>query len=134
MNADYIFVYGSLRSEFKSPSRTVLDDHAEFLGEATFQGKLYMIDWYPGVVESNDPDDIVQGEAYKIIDNDPVLSKLDQYEGCSSNDPKPHEFERKEKTVKLKDGKEIAAWIYIYVFPVAGKEQIPSGDFVSYMD
>lgn len=131
MSPNHIFVYGSLRRELKSSARTVLDDHAEFVGEATFQGKLYMIEWYPGVVESSHPGDIVYGEVYKIKNEAIVLAKLDQYEGCSPNDPKPHEFERKEKNVRLKNGKEIAAWIYIYVFPVSGKEQIHSGDFVN---
>lgn len=131
MPTDYIFVYGSLRRKFKSPARTVLDDHAEFIGEATFQGKLYMIEWYPGVVESDDPDDIVYGELYKIFDTATVLSKLDQYEGCSPNDSKQHEFERKEKNIRLKSGKEVTAWMYIYVLSVSGKERIQSGDFVS---
>lgn len=132
MSAAYIFVYGSLRKEFGSPAKTVLDDHAEFIGEATFQGKLYMIDWYPGVVESDDPDEVVHGEVYKIKNEALVLSKLDQYEGCSPSDSEPHEFERKEKSVKLKKGEELSSWVYIYVFPVVDKVQIHSGDFVNY--
>lgn len=132
MPVNHIFVYGSLRREFASPARRVLDEHAEFVGKATFRGKLYIIDWYPGVVESDHPDDTVVGEVYKILNEAEVLAKLDQYEGCSPGDPKPHEFARKEKTVRLQNGKEILAWIYIYVMAVSGKERIPSGDFFTF--
>lgn len=132
MSTEYIFVYGSLRRHFASPARRVLDDHAEFVGEATFRGKLYMIDWYPGVVESDSPEDGVAGEVYRIIHESSVLSKLDHYEGYSADDPTPHEFERKEKPVQLTNGDEIVAWIYVYVFPTSGKEQIHSGDYVTF--
>lgn len=132
MATDYIFVYGSLRSEFRSSSHSVLKEHADFIGKATFRGKLYMIDWYPGVVESDDSDDSVIGEVYKIRNKAEVLSTLDHYEGCSPGDPKPHHFARKEKTVQLLSGEEISAWIYIYVMDTSGKEQIASGDFFTF--
>lgn len=130
MSTNHIFVYGSLRSEFDSPAQYVLRKHAEFIGKATFQGKLYMIDWYPGVVESDDPNGIVHGELYKFKDEGIVLSKLDRYEGCSPDNSAPHEFERKEKTVQLLNGEQIQAWIYIFVLPVSGKEKIASGDYI----
>lgn len=132
MSTNHIFVYGSLRREFRSPARKVLENHAEYVGEATFQGRLYMIDWYPGVVESDDPEDIVHGELYKFNNEGIVLTKLDQYEGCSPGDPKPHEFDRKKKFVHLKNEEKILAWVYIYVMQVSGKKEIHSGDFVSY--
>ncbi|MDX1642261.1 MAG: gamma-glutamylcyclotransferase family protein [Balneolaceae bacterium] len=132
MSTDHIFVYGSLRREFRSPARKVLDNHAEFVGEATLQGKLYMIDWYPGVVESNDPGDIVYGEVYKIKNENIVLTKLDRYEGCSPADPKPHQFTRKEKRVKLNNGKDLLAWVYLFVSDLSEKEQISSGDYTAF--
>lgn len=133
MTTEYIFVYGSLRSEFTSPAQSVLRDYAEFIEKATLQGKLYRIDWYPGVVESDDPDEIVHGEVYKMTDQETVLSKLDQYEGCSPGDPIPHEFERQIKKIRLLNGEEILAWMYTFVLPESGKERILSGDYVKYL-
>lgn len=130
---DLIFVYGSLRKDFSSPARDVLDEHAEFVGEATFQGKLYKIDWYPGVVPSGDPGDSVIGEVYKIIDRAEIFSKLDRYEGCSPSDPKPHAFVRKQKSVVLSNSTSVEAWIYLYSHPVTDKEEIPSGDYLEFM-
>lgn len=132
MSAEYIFVYGSLRKGFSSPARGVLDDHTEFFGEATFPGKLYQIDWYPGVVPSDQPDDLVYGEVYEIIDREEVLSKLDRYEGCSDVDPTPHVFIRKKMPVQLKKGGELMAWVYLYALPVDDKVHIPSGDYQQY--
>lgn len=38
---DYIFVYGTLRREIDHPAHQLLSRGAEWIGEATFQGKLY---------------------------------------------------------------------------------------------
>lgn len=131
MEPEFIFVYGSLRKGFSSPAREVLDNHTEFINKARFQGKLFKIDWYPGVVPSEDEDDIVYGEVYKIINREEVLSKLDHYEGCSPSDPKPHAFVRKEMPVVL-NNKEITAWIYLFDLPVDDMIQIRSGDYLKY--
>ena len=134
MSAEYLFVYGSLRRDFSSPASRVLDDHAEYIGEAIFQGKLYKIDWYPGVVPSVDLDDKVLGEVYKINNREEVHPNLDRYEGCSPADPKPHAFARKESRVRLKSGDEITAWIYLYEWTVDDKERIPSGDYLDHKE
>ncbi|NBC67163.1 MAG: gamma-glutamylcyclotransferase [Bacteroidetes bacterium] len=131
---DLIFVYGSLRKDFSSPAREVLEKHAEFVGEAKFQGKLYKIDWYPGVVPSDDPSDCVIGEVYKIIDRGEVFSKLDRYEGCAPSDPKPHAFVRKQKSVTLRNSTLVKVWIYLYTHPVTEKEMIASGDYIEFMN
>ena len=132
MSDNYLFVYGSLRRDFSSPASKVLTDYAEYVGEATFQGRMYKIDWYPGVVPSDDPDDRVLGEVYKITDKSEVLPKLDRYEGCSPEDPKPHAFARKQRLVTLDNGGTIDAWIYLYTHPVTGQEEILSGDYLEH--
>lgn len=132
MATEYIFVYGSLRRGFASPAREVLDDYAEFISDAIYQGKLYKIDWYPGVVPSDDEDDIVHGEVYKIINREEVLRKLDRYEGCSTMDQKPHAFVRKKVEVKS-SGNEITAWIYLYDLSIDDMVLISSGDYLKYV-
>lgn len=131
MSSEYIFVYGSLRRGFSSPAREVLDDYAEFSGRATFQGKLYKIEWYPGVIPSEDEADRVIGELYKITNREKVLPKLDHYEGCSADDPKPHAFVRREVTV-TSNSEKIKAWIYLFDLPVDHMVQIRSGDYLKY--
>jgi gamma-glutamylcyclotransferase (GGCT)/AIG2-like uncharacterized protein YtfP len=131
MATQYIFVYGSLRKRFSSPARVVLDHHAEYVGEAAFRGKLYEIDWYPGVIPSKDQNDLVHGEVYKMTNPEEVLSKLDQYEGCLPMDPKPHAFVRKQAQVSLEGG-EVTAWIYLYDLSVEDLVQIPSGDYLKF--
>jgi gamma-glutamylcyclotransferase (GGCT)/AIG2-like uncharacterized protein YtfP len=91
-----------------------------------------MIDWYPGVVESENPNDIVHGEVYEVENEEPLLMELDRYEGCSIDDSEPHEFIRMEKSVKLQNSRLLTAWIYIYQRPVSNKERISSGDFASF--
>jgi gamma-glutamylcyclotransferase (GGCT)/AIG2-like uncharacterized protein YtfP len=132
MSAKYIFTYGSLLSAFDNPAQDLLKEHARFLDKATFRGKLFMIDWYPGVVESENPNDIVHGEVYEIENKEPLLKELDRYEGCSIDDSEPHEFIRMEKSVKLQNSRFLTAWIYIYQRPVSNKERISSGDFASF--
>ncbi len=89
-----------------------------------------MIEWYPGVIESDDSSDKVIGEVYQIKNQKVLLSQLDQYEGCSSHDPEPHEFIRRVKSVLLESGEKIRAWIYLFDQAVSDKERIFSGNFL----
>ncbi len=132
MATDHIFIYGSLRREFSSPVRSVLEHHAEFIGVGTVPGKLYNIDWYPGALESEDPDECVTGAVYRVRNRNIVFSKLDQYEGCSAEQPRPHEFIRKKLPINLQSTGKLRAWIYLYNRSVSGKERIPSGDYAAY--
>jgi pyruvate carboxylase len=49
-NEDYLFVYGTLRSQMNDPLHRLLETHAVLVGTGTFQGKLYDLGRYPGVV------------------------------------------------------------------------------------
>lgn len=91
-----------------------------------------MIEWYPGVIESDDSSDKVIGEVYQIKNQKVLLSQLDQYEGCSSHAPEPHEFIRRVKFVLLESGEKIRAWIYLFDQAVSEKERILSGDFLNH--
>ena len=48
----YLFVYGTLRRDTNSEMFQLLARQADFVGGANYQGKLYKIDDYPGVVAS----------------------------------------------------------------------------------
>jgi len=129
MIPDYIFVYGTLRRDANSEMHQLLAKYAEFVDDASYRGKLYKIDYYPGAVSSDDPNDAVQGEVYRLHQADVVLALLDQYEEFGPGFPVPNEFIRKKQTVLLKCGRTVTAWVYVYNHPTEGLELVESGNF-----
>jgi gamma-glutamylcyclotransferase (GGCT)/AIG2-like uncharacterized protein YtfP len=127
---DYLFVYGTLMRGARHPMGALLAEHAEFVGEAVFQGRLYRIGRYPGAVASAAPGDEVFGEVFRLHRAADVLARLDVYEGCGPDWPQPTEFARARHRVMLADGAAIEAWAYLYNWPVAGFPQIASGRFL----
>ena len=64
---DVIFTYGTLRPGLGERAEAhAFRAEATLIGPATFQGKLYAIDWYPGVIDSSDPLDVVIGDLFKV--------------------------------------------------------------------
>jgi gamma-glutamylcyclotransferase (GGCT)/AIG2-like uncharacterized protein YtfP len=131
MNPDeYIFVYGTLRRDTNSEAHRLLAKYAEFVDDATYQGKLYKVDYYPGIVPSDDPNDAVQGEVYLLHQSDVLLTLLDQYEECGPEFPEPNEYNRQKQPVLLKVGRLVTAWVYIYSHSTLGLELLKSGNFL----
>jgi gamma-glutamylcyclotransferase (GGCT)/AIG2-like uncharacterized protein YtfP len=129
MNDRFLFVYGTLRRDTDSEMHHFLARHADFVGDATYQGKLYVIGDYPGVVPSEDRSDFVQGEVYRLRDSDYVLSRLDRYEECGPGFSEPTEYIRKIQPVRLQSGETIPAWVYLYNRPTDNLERAAAGDF-----
>lgn len=132
MSNEFIFVYGTLRKAFAIDMHQPLAQFCEFVSEGSMQGKLYEVEGYPGVVETNDLSDRVIGELYKIVERDALFSILDDYEMCSEHYPQPHEYLRKEIQVSTVNNQIIPAWVYIYNYSVAELQFIPSGDYLSF--
>ncbi len=78
MKDEFLFVYGTLRRDVVGEMYRLLARYSDFVGEATYQGKLYKVTHYPGVVPSNDPADLVQGEVYRI--RNPDLVRVSYFE------------------------------------------------------
>lgn len=127
MNPDYIFVYGTLRHAANTEMSQLLIKHATFIDEASFQGKLYQIDYYTGAVASDNPDDVVQGEVYLLNQAEIVLFLLDQYEEFGPTFPEPNEYLRQQQPVLLNNGRLITAWVYVYNLSTEGLKLIQSG-------
>lgn len=127
---DYIFVYGTLRRDANSEMHQLLAKHTEFVNDATYQGKLYKIDYYPGAVSSDDPNDAVQGEVYLLHQADVVLPLLDRYEEFGPEFPEPNEFIRKQQAVLLKNGCSVMAWVYVYNHSTEDLELIKSANYI----
>jgi len=92
-------------------------------GEGWFQGRLYRVAHYPGVVASDDPDDKVRGLLVRLSRPAAILPALDAYEGV------PDLYTRQQALVTKVDGEQVTAWIYIYNRPVDHLSRIRTGDF-----
>jgi gamma-glutamylcyclotransferase (GGCT)/AIG2-like uncharacterized protein YtfP len=130
MVPEFIFVYGTLRKQKASDMYPVLARHCEYFSEGVIPGKLFEVCGYPGAIESGDTHDKVFGELYKILDQKPVLERLDEYEECSHRFPVPHEYSRKRISVELIGGASVVAWVYLYNHDVSTLQQIISGDYL----
>jgi gamma-glutamylcyclotransferase (GGCT)/AIG2-like uncharacterized protein YtfP len=129
MTSDRLFVYGTLMRGFDHPMAKLLRQAADFIGEARCQGRLYRIKHYPGLVLSDDADDVVFGEVYRLRRPNELLREFDMYEACGEGFAEPTEYIRQMLPVTLGDGAVGEAWTYIYNWPVAHLPRIASGRF-----
>lgn len=127
----YLFVYGTLMQETNHSMAQLLVKHSEFICRASMQGQLYLIDYYPGAILSDNKDDIVYGELYKVSNASWVLSQLDDYEECSSSFPEPHEYQRQLINIQpdTTDIRISHAWAYLYQYSLDNKSRIKNGQF-----
>ncbi len=102
----------------------VLADYSVYVDDASIQAVLYEVDAYPCVIESTNPNDKVAGELYKILDSETLLPLLDEYEECTEQFPKPHEYIRKPLLITLTDGNYVIAWVYVYNHDVSQLQRI----------
>ena len=130
MTSDRLFVYGTLMRGFDHPMARLLSANADFLGEATCRGRLYLVRHYPGLVLSDDSDDVVHGELFRLRARDELLREFDMYEACGEGFKPPTEYVRDVLQVTLVDGSASAAWTYVYNWPVAKLPRIASGRFL----
>ena len=130
MTSDRLFVYGTLMRGYVHPMAKLLSANADFLGEATCRGRLYMVKHYPGLVLSDDAGEIVHGELYRLREVDAMLREFDMYEACGEGFPEPTQYVRQMLSVMLADGAANEAWTYVYNWPVADLKRIESGRFL----
>jgi gamma-glutamylcyclotransferase (GGCT)/AIG2-like uncharacterized protein YtfP len=127
---DRVFVYGTLMRGFDHPMSKLLASGADFLGEASCRGRLYMVAHYPGLLHSDDPGDIVFGELFRLRKPDELMAALDNYESVGPGYEPPTLYLRERIAVTLTDGSTSEAWTYIYNKPVIETKRITSGRFL----
>lgn len=132
MDPQFIFVYGTLRRGGNSKMHGLLASYSEYLSAGEAQGILYLLDGYPGMIESSEITDKVFGEVYKIGDSSKLLALLDDYEECSDKFPLPHEYIRKQLPVKLVNGAQLLASVYLFNRDISNLKAIKSGDYIQY--
>ena len=129
-----LFVYGSLRSGFKSPVYEYISRFFSFVGEARVRGKLFDMGSYPAGVATHD-NTFITGELYKLnreSDFSWVIGQLDDYEGVNVEPDEMQLFRREIAEVFLNGGI-THAWIYWFSGDVSGKVLIASGDILQFM-
>ena len=130
MMQDRLFVYGTLMRGFDHPMAQLLSRSADFIGEARCLGRLYLVKHYPGLVVSDDPDEVVFGELYRLRQPAELLGEFDMYEACGEGFAEPTEYVRQMLSVTLYDQTAERAWSYIYNWPTTRLPRIASGRFL----
>ncbi|MDB5228695.1 MAG: ytfP [Bacteroidota bacterium] len=127
---EYLFTYGTLRLNQSHPIAEFLSERAALVGLATLpKAKLYKIDWYPALIETNNEADEVVGDVFRL-DEPGALAKIDEYEGIGVGEP-PYEYRRAKVKIQTEDA-EIESWVYFYnVALPSTAEIIESGDYLN---
>ncbi|WP_375415170.1 gamma-glutamylcyclotransferase [uncultured Bradyrhizobium sp.] len=126
---NHLFVYGTLMRGFDHPMAKLLSSSADFVGAARCRGRLYMVKHYPGLVLSDEANDVVFGELVRLRAPQVSLATFDDYEGCGPGTASP-QYLRQVLPVTLDDGTVSEAWTYVYNRPVAKLKRITSGRFL----
>lgn len=130
----HLFVYGSLRSGFRSPVYEYISRFFHFIAEAKVKGKLFDMGSYPGGVPANEESYII-GELYQIKDESEfswAIGQLDDYEGVNVESDEIQLY-RRELTDVFINNEVFPAWIYWYNGDVSGRPAIASGDLMEYL-
>jgi gamma-glutamylcyclotransferase (GGCT)/AIG2-like uncharacterized protein YtfP len=130
-----LFVYGSLRSGFRSPVYEYISRFFSFAGDAKVKGKIFDMGSYPAGVPATD-DSYIIGELYHIKNPNEfswAIGQLDDYEGVNVEADEVQLY-RREITPVVINGETVIAWIYWYNGDVSGKQEIVSGDMMEYLD
>lgn len=133
-NVYTLFVYGSLRSGFRSPAYEYISQFFNFIGEAKVKGKLFDMGSYPAAIPANE-ETFIAGELYVIRDESEfswAIGQLDDYEGVNVESDEVQLYRRELAEAIIAD-KNIIAWMYWYNGDVKGKPEIVSGDVLEYL-
>ena len=75
---EFLFVYGTLRSEFPHPLAKRLSTQAKFVGKGSTPGLLYDFGWYPGAKFDPHARTHVIGEVFSLKNAERLLAELDR--------------------------------------------------------
>lgn len=121
---ELVFVYGTLRRGGSNHFRMA---GADFIADGTIMGRMYRIDWYPGLVLDPAGDEI-RGEIYSV--GPEQLSALDVFEGVSAGEVDGSEYRRVQTTVVKQDSQILTAWVWEWLGMVDESQHISDGDWL----
>jgi len=128
-----LFVYGTLRRQSAHRMARYLAENARFVGEGVARGTLVNLGSYPGLALPGQT--AVVGDVYEFPEDSAPrhIAALDAYEGCGTNDPRPHEYRRELIAVRIADGSETTVWGYLMNDRPDRFEIIPGGDYLAWV-
>lgn len=121
-----VFVYGTLRRGGSNHFRMA---GAEFIASGTVAGRMYRIDWYPGLV-IDDAGDEIHGEVYSV--GPELLAALDIFEGLSAGEIEGSEYRRVHATVVQRDSRTITAWVWEWLGETEEARRVFDGDWLKH--
>jgi gamma-glutamylcyclotransferase (GGCT)/AIG2-like uncharacterized protein YtfP len=121
--SELVFVYGTLRRGGSNHFRMA---GAHAIADGSITGRLYRIDWYPGIVLDPAGDEI-RGEVYQV--GPEQLAALDAFEGVSAGEIEGCEYRRVQTTVVKKDSQILTAWVWEWLGAVKESQRISDGDW-----
>lgn len=113
-----IFVYGTLRAGGSNEWRM---SQAKFISKAYVLGKLYRVDWYPGLVLDSSAYTVF-GEIYFC--DSILLAKLDDFEG-------QYEYRRVQTTAITENGDQMVVQVWEYRRSTRHLHEIVLGDWLN---
>lgn len=125
MNAESVFVYGTLR---RGGSNHFRMEGAEFVGKGRIVGKIFRIDWYPALVPGGESS--VKGELYRVCAEH--LRALDVFEGIVPGEGESREYRRVKVEVTLDSGEKESAWVWEWIGGLDGAEPLDGDDWLRY--
>ena len=128
---EYLFVYGTLRKDYDLKLKNKVSEDLQYVGQGKVGASMYDIGRYPGAVRSSAGDEVI-GDVFELTDTERVLRILDKYEGIDPSG-KPSEFVRKRGKIRLRNGKEVTAWVYWYNFDLSKKVKIKQKNYLNYL-
>ena len=127
----HLFVYGTLMpsspADYGRGKRERLVREARLLGPATMPGRLYDLGRYPGLVDGEEPTEIVHGEVVALLDPEASFPWLDAYEGILQGRHDASQYARLERTATLATGERLTANVYVYLWSLARARHLPDG-------
>lgn len=120
-----VFVYGTLR---RGASNHFRMDGADFITAGSVRGRIYRIDWYPGLVLDDAAGEVV-GEVFAV--GPEQLAELDRFEGVSAEEVEGSEYRRVRARVTARTGETLVAWVWEWRGPVDETQHVADGDWLA---
>jgi gamma-glutamylcyclotransferase (GGCT)/AIG2-like uncharacterized protein YtfP len=126
---DYLFAYGTL-AESRAPREiAAVMRRLKSAGEGFVFGRLYDAGQYPGARLDDVGGDKIFGKIFVVPNDEPLLAKLDDYEGFDPGQPKKSLFVRRRTVINRSNGVPLNGWIYEYNRDVRSLPVIKSGHY-----
>ncbi|HSS18507.1 MAG TPA: gamma-glutamylcyclotransferase family protein [Pyrinomonadaceae bacterium] len=111
---DYLFVCGTLRSEYVAGEIAEVMQRLRSLGAASVQGRLHDFGDYPGAVLDSAADTLIHGELFELPHDEVTLAALDEYEDFDPRVPAKGLFVRRRVNISDASRQNVEGWIYVY--------------------